>query len=411
MAKSLFPRVIAPLLLEALSDTPVVCLLGPRQVGKTTLAREYCPDYSYISFDDSTLLNTAQQDPTGFIQGLPEQVILDEVQRAPELLPAIKAAVDQRRTPGRFLLTGSANLLLLPKVQESLAGRVEVLNLFPLTEQEKHRNENSLLSSLISGKIAPQIVGEQSVIEGVAEAVCQGGYPEPNTRSAARARQWHRQYLNAIIQRDVKDIAAIRDEDEMLALMEMLAYRTGTLLNVSSMANELKMTRETTEKYLSILERLFLVRRLSAWHRNQSKRLVKTPKVHVIDSGLATTLSGLKADDWNNHKSNFGPVLESFVVQQLICQASWIGSDFKFSHYRDKDQVEVDLVIERGQQLWGVEVKKAASINPKDSAGLARLAAQAGKRFQGGILLYCGNNTLPLTQDNCYAVPMNTLWQ
>ena len=194
-------------------------------------------------------------------------------------------------------------------------------------------------------------------------------------------------------------------------LRPFLAYRTGTLLNVSSMANELRMTRETTEKYLSILERLFLVRRLSAWHRNQSKRLVKTPKVHVIDSGLATTLGGLKTDDWNNHKSNFGPVLESFVVQQLICQASWIGSDFKFSHYRDKDQIEVDLVIERGQQLWGVEVKKAASINPKDSAGLARLAAQAGKRFQGGILLYCGNNTLPLTQANCYAVPMNALWQ
>ena len=125
MAKSLFPRVIAPLLLEALSDTPVVCLLGPRQVGKTTLAREYCPNYSYISFDDSTLLKIAQQDPTGFIQGLPEQVILDEVQRAPELLPAIKAAVDQRRTPGRFLLTGSANLLLLPKVQKSLEGELK----------------------------------------------------------------------------------------------------------------------------------------------------------------------------------------------------------------------------------------------------------------------------------------------
>ena len=125
------------------------------------------------------------------------------------------------------------------------------------------------------------------------------------------------------------------------------------------------MTRETTEKYLSILERLFLVRRLSAWHRNQSKRLVKTPKVHVIDSGLATTLGGLKTDDWNNHKSNFGPVLESFVVQQLICQASWIGSDFKFSHYRDKDQIEVDLVIERGQQLWGVEVKKSSQYQPK----------------------------------------------
>ena len=182
-------------------------------------------------------------------------------------------------------------------------------------------------------------------------------------------------------------------------------------MNVSSMANALKMRRETTEKYLTILERLFLVRRLPAWHRNQSKRLVKAPKVHVIDSGLATTLCGLSADSWNDHNSNFGSVLESFVVQQLICQASWLGDDFKFSHYRDKDQVEVDLIIERGKHLWGVEVKKAASIQVKDSAGLARLADQAGKNFQGGILLYCGNNTLPMKQENCYAVPISALWQ
>lgn len=416
MAEPLLPRYIAPLLQEALSDTPVVCLLGPRQVGKTTLAREYCPDYTYINFDDSTLLATAKQDPTGFIQSLPEQVILDEVQRVPELLPAIKASVDQKRfdreaSAGSFLLTGSANLLLLPGVQESLAGRVEVINLSPLSEQEKHRGDSSLLEALLSSNISPQITGEQSVIDGVSEAVCWGGYPEPNTRSAARARQWHRQYLNAIIQRDVKDIAAIRDEEEMHALMAMLAFRTGTLVNISNMANELKMRRETTEKYLTILERLFLVRRLPAWHRNQAKRLVKTPKVHVVDSGLAATLSGLKVEDWNKHDSNFGPVLESFVVQQLICQASWLDGELKFSHYRDKDQVEVDLVIEQGKQLWGVEVKKAASIQAKDGAGLARLAAQAGKHFQGGILLYCGNNTLSLKQENCYAVPMNMLWQ
>lgn len=416
MAEPLLPRYIAPLLQEALADTPVVCLLGPRQVGKTTLAREYCPDYTYINFDDGTLLAVAKQDPTGFIQGLPERVILDEVQRAPELLPAIKASIDQKRfeqkaPAGCFLLTGSANLLLLPGVQESLAGRVEVINLFPLTEQEKHRSENSLLDAMLRGNIFPRIIGEQSVIGGVAEAVCQGGYPEPNTRSAARARQWRRQYLETIIQRDVKDIAAIRDEGEMRALMEMLACRTGTLVNISNMANDLKMRRETAEKYLTVLERLFLVRRLPAWHRNQSRRLVKTPKVHVIDSGLAATLSGLKVDDWNKHDSNFGPVLESFVVQQLVCQASWLDSELKFSHFRDKDQVEVDLVIERGKQLWGVEVKKAASIQTKDGTGLARLAAQAGKSFQGGFLLYCGNNTLPLNQKNCYAVPMSALWR
>lgn len=410
MTDALLPRYIAPLMQEALSDTPVVCLLGPRQVGKTTLAQQYCDGFTYINFDDRTLLNAAKQDPTGFIQGLPEHVILDEVQRVPELMPAIKSSVDQNRKPGRFLLTGSANLLLLPGVQESLAGRVEVLNMYPLTEQEKHRCESSLLEALLNNQLSPKIVGEQSVVQGVAEAVCNGGYPEPNTRSPNRARQWHRQYLNAIIQRDVKDIAAIRDETEMSRLMEMLSYRTGNLLNTSSLATELGMGRDTTEKYITVLERLFLIRRLPAWHRNQAKRLVKAPKIHVIDSGLATTLNDLKAEDWNNHSTDFGPLLESFVVQQLISQSTWVDNEIKFSHYRDKDQVEVDLVIERGRNVWGVEVKKAASIQAKDGAGLARLAAQAGSSFKGGMLLYCGNNTLSLNEHNCFAVPMNSLW-
>jgi predicted AAA+ superfamily ATPase len=301
--------------------------------------------------------------------------------------------------------------LLLPKVQESLAGRVEILKLYPLSELEKHRGEHSILKTFLENELSTRILGEQSIIEGTAEAVCQGGYPEPNTRTPERARKWHRQYLNAIIQRDIKDIAAIRDEDEMSRLMEILAYRTGSLLNISSLATELRIGRDTTEKYLGILERLFLIRRLPAWHRNRAKRLVRAPKVHVIDSGLAATLTSLKPEDWSNHSTDFGPLLESFVVQQLICQATWHNSEINFSHYRDKDQVEVDLVIEKNREVWGVEVKKTASIRAKDGAGLSRLAAQAGKRFRGGMILYCGNNTLPLKQPNCFAVPMNALWQ
>jgi uncharacterized protein len=379
-------------------------------VGKTTLARQYYPDYGYINFDDSSLLVAAQQDPSGFIQGLPEYVILDEVQRVPELLPAIKISVDTNRKPGRFLLTGSANLLLLPDVKESLAGRMEVVNLLPLTQQEIQGNKNSLLQRLVSGAITPAIK-EQKTISGIADIVCLGGFPEPLTRTPNRARQWHRQYINAIIQRDVKDIAAIRDEAEMFKLFEMLALRTANLLNVSNLANELKMRRETVEKYITILERLYLIRRLPAWHKNESNRLIKTPKIHLVDSGLAATFCNLQASEWNNFSSDFGPLLETFVVQQLITQATWLDEDLRFSHYRDKDQVEVDLVIEQGKKIWGVEVKKAASIQAKDGAGLARLAAQAGSQFQGGILLYTGNNYLPLAQKNCFAVPMSALWE
>ena len=357
------------------------------------------------------MVEAARQDPTSFVLGLPGLVTLDEVQRVPELMPAIKVAVDQNRQPGRFLLTGSANLLLLPNVQESLAGRAEVLYLNPLSEQEKHHSKNALLEQLLAGTIRPSIRGDQVPVARVAEAVCHGGYPEPNTRTASRARQWHRQYLNAIVQRNVKDIAAIRDEGEMLRMVEILAYQTANLLNVSSLANELGMRRETADKYITILERLFLVRRLPAWHRNQARRLVKTPKCHLVDSGLAATLSNLKVDDWHSHSRDFGALLESFVVQQLICQAGWIDSELRFSHYRDKDQVEVDLVIEHGKKVWGVEVKKAASVQAKDGAGLARLASQSGSHFRGGILLYTGSNCLPLATDNCFAVPMDRLWK
>lgn len=407
----LHPRFLQAKVEEALRDTPVVWILGSRQVGKTTLAQQLPGPRTYLNFDDGGILAAAKQDPTGFIQGLPEQVTLDEVQRAPELMPAIKAEVDRNRKPGRFLLTGSANLLLLPKVKESLAGRVEILQLHPLTQQEKHHQTSSFLSALLTNQINPRVISEQRAIAGVAEVLCAGGYPEPNTRGEARARQWYKQYLKTIIQNDVKDIAAIRNEDELQRLAEMLALRTANLLNIASLAGSLGIRRETAEKYVSILEHLFLVKRLPAWHINQAKRLVKTPKIHWADSGLAAVLNNIEATDWQDYSTNFGPLLESFVVQQITAQAGWLDDDLRFSHYRDKDQVEVDLVIEQGRKVWGIEVKKAASIQSKDGAGLNRLAAQAGSAFQGGILFYCGNNCLPLAQKKCYAVPIDWLWQ
>lgn len=406
------PRYLQQQVLDALSDTPVVCILGPRQVGKTTLAKQLQPERTYISFDDASLLDAARFDPVGFVAGLPDQVILDEVQRVPELLSAIKLSVDNDRRPGRFILTGSANLLLLPGVQESLAGRMEVIYLNPLSEQEKHHSSYSLLEAMISGQLKPVITGIQPLVSGVAEAVVRGGYPEPNTRTEQRAQQWYRQYLNAIIQRDVQDIAKIRDSDELLRLLKLIALRTGNLINISNLMQDIGLQRDTISRYISILERLFLIRTLPAWHHNASKRLIKAPKIHIIDSGLACALTGLKTADWYQPTNSFGGVLESFVVQQLMCQSGWVDNELRFSHYRDKDQVEVDLVIEQGDRLWGVEIKKAASVQAKDARGLARLAEQAGDSWRGGMLLYTGTNTLPLADiPNAFAVPMDRLWQ
>jgi predicted AAA+ superfamily ATPase len=406
----LYPRYIEPTLKAALADTPVVCVLGPRQAGKTTLVQRLAPKRLYLSFDDPNLLNAASNDPLGFVQGLPAEVILDEIQRVPELLPVIKLSVDQQRTPGRFILTGSANLLLLPRVQESLAGRMEVIHLQPLSEMEKQRSNRSLLQALISDNIKTQISASSGVVQGIPEAICKGGYPEATGRKATAARRWFQQYLSAIMQRDVQDIASVQKENEMIRLMELLALRTANLLNVSNVSSDLGLDRETTDKYITILERLFLVRCLPAWHRNLAKRLIKTPKIHVIDSGLAAMLNRLTVNDWESHSSDFGGVLESFVVQQLICQAGWHSGDLRFSHYRDKEKVEVDLVIERGRDVWGVEVKRAATVKNEDGTGLAKLAAQSGTQFKGGILLYSGTNCLPINVHNCFAVPLDRLW-
>ncbi|MCE8019266.1 ATP-binding protein [Halomonas sp. MCCC 1A11036] len=410
MATSYLPRLIRDRVVESLADTPVVCLLGPRQVGKTTLAKRIEPERAYFTLDDPTLLEAAQQDPLGFIESLPERVTLDEVQRAPELLLAIKSMVDRDRSPGRFLLTGSANLLLLPKAQDSLAGRMEVIYLHPMAEQEKRISQFSLLAKLIEGNLSPKMAADAIPLPPAAEIICQGGYPEPNRRPPHRARQWYRQYLNAIIQRDVRDIASIQDEDGMLRLVELLAYRTANLLNVSTLGKELGMERGTVTKYLSILERLFLIQQLPAWHRNHAKRLIKSPKLHLVDTGLAAALTRLAPSQWLTQAERFGALLESHVVAQLMAQATWVDPELHFSHYRDKDQVEVDLVIERGQELWGVEVKRAASVQAKDAAGLARLADQAGKHFQGGMLIYTGHHCLRLKVPGCYAVPIGMLW-
>ncbi|MDN3523316.1 ATP-binding protein [Halomonas ramblicola] len=410
MATPYLPRLIRDRVVESLADTPVVCLLGPRQVGKTTLAQRIEPERTYLNLDDLALLEAAHQDPFGFIESLPEHVTLDEVQRAPELLLAIKSVVDRDRSPGRFLLTGSANLLLLPKAQDSLAGRMEVIYLHPLAEQEKRIRQPTLLAGLLEGRLTPRMVADTTPLPPTAEIICQGGYPEPNSRPPHRARHWYRQYLNAIIQRDVRDIAAIQDEDGMLRLVELLAYRTANLLNVSTLGKELGMERSTVTKYLGILERLFLVRQLPAWHRNQAKRLIKSPKVHLVDTGLAAALARLAPDQWLTQAERFGALLESHVVEQLMAQASWVDPELRFSHYRDKDQVEVDLVIERGQELWGVEIKRAATVQAKDAAGLSRLADQAGKHFQGGMLIYTGRHCLKLQVPGCYAVPIGMLW-
>jgi len=409
--ENLLPRGLKLAMQQAMADTPVVCLLGPRQCGKSTLARSLGGSRQYLSLDDADLLAAARRDPKGFISQWPGDITLDEIQRAPDLLLTIKRAVDENRRPGRFLLTGSANLLQLPTLPDSLAGRMECLYLHPLTEAEKDRSRGDFLRRWLANDLGANVLREEPMWPSILPGrIVVGGYPEPQGRMPARARQWHRQYLSSVIDRDIQDVARVRDTSEVSRLLEILAHQTANLLNTSSLANDLRLDRQTVERYLTVLERLFLIRRLPPWHRNSAKRLIKTPKIHLVDSGLAASLSNITAGDWLTQRGKFGHLLESFVLQQLIAQAGWTDPDLRFWHYRDKDQVEVDVVLTRGSKVWGVEIKASATLHSSDGNGLRRLAAQAGNDFQSGIIFYDGSTLLQLDVPKILAVPLRLLW-
>lgn len=411
--EKLFPRPLSEAIRTALADMPVVCILGPRQSGKTTLAQQLTAKREFISLDEQPLRQTAGRDPDGFINGLPDHVTIDEVQRVPELLPAIKLSVDRDRRPGRFLLTGSANLLFLPTVMESLAGRMETLTLLPLTEAEKERRPGRFLLDLIGGTIKPEIREDhgQNFGADLARRLVAGGYPAALSESSDRNRRWHRAYLQGLIIRDVQEIARIRDVEKLEQLLTLLARREGQLLDVSKLARAANLHRTTLEHYLAVLARLFLIRKLPAWRPGETARLVKAAKVHLCDSGLMATLAKLGTHDWQHQRTRMGHLLESFVIQQLITQAGWTDPELEFWHYRDKDQVEVDLVMTLGDSIWGFEIKSSSSINAKDGQGLARLARRCGKRFQRGIVFYAGASTLPMPGKRMLTVPLSELWK
>ena len=409
---SLFPRLIEPTIRTALADTPVVCVTGPRQSGKTTLVRNMETNRAFYSLEQDIHYRFASSDPDGFIASLPDYVCLDEVQRVPALFHALKISVDQDRRPGRFLLTGSANPLLVPKASESLAGRMEVVQLQPLTEAEKERKPGRFLSDFLSGGFKPRLRPKTTLPKSTLEQrLVAGGYPEALTRTSDRTRQWHRQYLRSLIERDVKEAARVRGANELERLMKLLALRTGQLLNVSNLANDTGLHRETIEHYIAVLERIFLVRRLPAWHSNASRRLLKSPKIHFLDSGLAATLVDLTVDSWNDDRDHMGHLLESFALQQLTAQAAWSDPNLNFWHYRDKDQVEVDVVLTRGRKVWGVEIKASVSLGSDAGQGLTRLANKCKKDFVHGIVLYNGQDIFPVNDERILAVPLRELWK
>lgn len=410
--KALYPRFAEPRLTEALVDSPIVVIHGPRQCGKTTLAQIIGgrKGYAYVSFDDAVLCTAAQADPVGFAGDLPERVILDEVQRVPALFSALKVAVDRKRSAGRYILTGSANVLLVPKLADSLAGRMEIIRLHPLAQCELNRRTTRFLDSLFAGNFKTRQTDR--LASQLAEKIIAGGYPAALARPSERRRAtWYRDYLDALVQRDVRDLARISSLDILPRLLTLAASQTARLLNVADLSSPFQVSRPTIRDYVTLLERVFLVDSLPPWHSNRLSRLIKTPKLHVGDTGLACALLGINAVDLAADRPLLGQLLETFAFQELRRQASWYGESVEFFHYRDKDGAEVDIVIERGARvLAGIEIKASATVTGADFRGLRKLKEASGKRFVAGVVLYDGEACASFG-DGMYAVPLRTLWE
>lgn len=394
---------------EALADTRVVLISGPRQSGKTTLATDIAADeMPFFTLDEATVLAAANNDPVGFLRGL-DRAVIDEIQRAPDLLLAIKTEVDRDKTAGRFLLTGSTNLMTVPKVADSLAGRMEVVKLLPLSQAEIMSAKSTLLDNAFKG-LQPT-VDNLVLADDMIEIVLAGGYPEAITRERwGRKQDWYQGYVDAIVQRDVRDVAQIEQLAIMPKLLSILAEHSGQLVNYSGIGGAVGLNHVTTQKYLGVFESLFIVHTLQPWFTNKLKRLTKSPKLHFLDAGLLAALRGISPDIVRKDKTSFGPVLETFVFSELQKIATWSEQRCSFSHYRDKDKNEVDIVMEnRRGEVVGIEVKSSATVSASDFSGMRKLADACGDKFVQGLVLYDHDKVVPFAE-NMFAAPLSSLW-
>jgi hypothetical protein len=407
-------RNLTPEILSAVADRPVVLLHGARQTGKTTLvqslARQEYPA-RYVTLDDAAVYAAARTDPFGFISGFDGPVVLDEVQRAPELFIAIKRLVDSIRTPGRFLLTGSAHALFLPKLSESLAGRMQVLTLWPFSQGELEEGVEGFIDTLFAGKLPPP-PGHRKAEDDLHDRIGRGGFPEPAAMdSDDRRRAWFGSYVTAILQRDIRELAHIDGLEVMPRLLAILASRPMGLLNFAELSRISGLTQSTVKRYVALLEATFLVQTVPAWFANIGKRLTKSPKIVMADAGLAAHLLGMNSQRLLEDRNLFGPLLEGFVGMELKKQCGWSRVKPGLFHFRSHEGSEVDFILEEpGGRLVGVEVKASTVVAGADFKGLRYLADRVPKRFHRGVVLYTGNEMLPFGP-KLHAVPVGALWR
>jgi len=411
MALEIYARHARPLIVEALRDTRVVFVMGARQVGKSTVAisiAEHDHPARVLTLDDDATRAVAQADPTGFVGGLGAPVVIDEVQRVPDLLLAIKQAVDRDTSPGRFLLTGSANVLTNRRVKDALTGRMEIIRLWPLSQSEIHGSDHNVVDALFAAdppQIDDAVVGRPAFVEIVAA----GGYPEALAREGRRRQTWFRDYIETTLDRDLRDVSDALKLEAMPRLLRLLAAQSAGLLNYKTIADRLRLHPDTVKSYVELLETVFLVRKLPAWRPGLGGREVHAPKLHVVDSGLLAHLLAADEKRISEDDQVTGKLLESFVAMEVLRHVDWAQVDARAHHYRD-GRDEIDIVLEsRSGDLVAIEVKASATLHARDWRALEKLRQRTDERFRAGVLIHTGRQTLPLG-DRLWTLPISVLW-
>jgi uncharacterized protein len=412
MTNLLVPRRAASAVADALADTRVVLVSGARQVGKSTLVRQIAADGAaeWRDLDLAQDRQSALEDPVGFVS-FEGPLVIDEIQRVPELLLAIKVAVDADTRPGRFLLTGSARLLGLRDLPDTLPGRMETIELWPFSQGEIERTADGFIDAAFA--LGPDLHHESAVSRAdYADRIVRGGLPEAVGRADPRRRgRFFDSYMQNLIERQVTQVGEIERTAQLKALLGLLAARSGQLVAAGSLESDLQITRPTVARYMSLLEEIFLIKRIPGWSRNLGTRATATPKLMFVDSGIAARLLSVDSHALRRPGAPLGPLLEGFVLSELARQLTWSTELAELYHYRDHNKVEVDVVLEnRRHKVVGIEVKAASTVRAEDFAGLRRLADKLGDDLIVGVVLYTGTTTLPFGP-KFRAVPVSALWQ
>lgn len=415
LVDGLIPRHAHQLVNDALADTRVVLINGARQAGKSTLADLVCatvPDSELRSLDQPQWLSAARDDPIGFVRH-DSLLAIDEIQRVPELFLPIKHEVDIDPRPGRYLLTGSARILGLKQLPDALPGRIETIELWPLSQGELEGRRDGFAGAIFSlpDGVPPSLPAVERA--ELASRLTRGGFPAAVQRRDERRRtRLHASYVKDLIDRDIRELSDIGRTDELRRLLQLVAARTSTLLVAQQLAVDLGISGRTVLRYLDLCEEVFLIKRIPAWSSNLGKRVISSPKVAFVDSGIAAYLLGQNSARLANLTSTvIGPLMEGFVTMELARQLTWADEEIRLYHYRTKDKVEVDAVLETNDgRIAGVEVKASATVTSADFKGLRHLQAQAGDAFATGVVLYTGAESLSFGP-RLKALPVSALWQ